>query len=160
MNPAYKEMSMKTSYIENELSCAIDDRRKQERHYVNEPNQSAEVIRNGNDKPSAKSRAKAAHPVWIKESDAGPRLHMTATDLENHLVRAIVARTKGRVQALRIQVLGGRIVLNGFSESYYAIQLAVAGLMEAINELCLDQPDRVDLNIDVIPSHPARPREV
>jgi hypothetical protein len=150
-------MFMETTYMESRRSYLADVRHKQGRHYVNEPNQAAEVAGSGNSKPFAESWAKAAHPVRSEESDAGPRLHMTATDLETHLVRAIVARTGGRIQALRIQILGGRTVLHGFSDSYYAIQLAVAGLMETLNALGLDQPGRVDLNIDVIPSHPARP---
>ena len=82
---------------------------------------------------------------------------MTASDLETHLVRAIAVRTNGRAQALKVQVLGGRTVLSGFSESYHAVQLAVAGLMETLDALGLDHPGQVDLNIDVIPSHWVRP---
>jgi hypothetical protein len=101
----------------------------------------------------AESRTEVAHPVRA----AGPHLHITATDLETHLACAIAARTGGRVQALRVQILGERTVLRGFSESYHAIQLAVAGLKETLSALGLDQPGRVDLNIDVVPSHPQRP---
>ena len=57
--------------------------------------------------------------------------HMTATDLETHLVCAITVRTNGRVQALSVQVLAGRIVsAHGLAGSYHSVQLAVAGLME------------------------------
>ncbi len=83
--------------------------------------------------------------------------HLTATDLETHLVCAITVRTNGRVQALSVQVLGGRIVLHGVAGSYHSVQLAVAGLMETMDALGLDRPERVDLNIDVVPQPPARP---
>ena len=80
---------------------------------------------------------------------------MTTTELETHLVRAITARTHGQVQALTVQILGGRTVLSGFAESYYAIQLAMLGLQEAVDALGLDRPGRVDLNIEVMPRLPA-----
>ncbi len=129
---------------------------RQRSHYANEPNMAADVARNRNGKSLDESRANTVHSVQAEESGASPRLYMTATDLETHLVCAINARTGGRIQALRIQILGERTVLHGFSGSYYAIQLAVAGLMETLNALGLDKPGRVDLNIDIIPSRPAR----
>jgi hypothetical protein len=81
---------------------------------------------------------------------------MTASELEALLVRAIAARTHGQVQALTVQILGGRTVLSGFAESYYAIQLALAGLQETVDALGLDRPGRVDLNIEVMPRLAAR----
>ena len=50
--------------------------------------------------------------------------------------------------------------MSGFSESYHAVQLAVAGLMETLDALGLDHPGQVDLNIDVISSHSVRPAGV
>jgi hypothetical protein len=147
---------VETSLIENRQSCVANVRHRQGPHYGNEPNLAADVAEYRNGKPNDESRANTVHSVQAGESDAGSRLYMTATDLETHLVRAIVARTGGRIQALRIQILGERTVLHGFSDSYYAIQLAVAGLMETLNALGLDKPGRVDLNIDIIPSHPPR----
>jgi hypothetical protein len=82
---------------------------------------------------------------------------MTTSELETHLVRAIAARTHGQIQALTVRILGGRTVLGGFAESYDTIQLAVVGLQEAVDALGLDRLERVDLNIDVMPSRPARP---
>ena len=107
--------------------------------------------------PAAASLEKASHAARADEASVGLHTHMTATDLETHLVRAIAVRTHGQVQALRVQILGGRTVLSGFAESYYAIQLAVVGLQETLDALGLDRPGRVDLNIDVMPSRPARP---
>jgi hypothetical protein len=148
---------MESLYMESSGSCVADVRRKQRQPYVNEPDQTAEGAGNGNGKPSAELQAKAAHPARVEESGVGLCTHMTATDLEAYLACAITARTNGRVQTLRVQILGERTVLSGFAESYYAIQLAVAGLMETLDASGLDRPGRVDLNIDVIPSHPARP---
>ncbi len=75
---------------------------------------------------------------------------MTGTDLETRLACAIAERTGGRVESLKVQILGGRIVLHGFAESYSAIQLALAGLREMLDALDLDLPERVELNIDVV----------
>ena len=147
---------METSLLEGKRSCVANVRHRQGPQYANEPNLATYVDGYHKGKPSDEPRANTVHSVQAEESDAGHRLHMTATDLETHLVRAIIARTGGRIQALRIQILGERTVLHGFSESYYAIQLAVAGLMETLNAMGLDYPGRVDLNIDIIPSHPPR----
>jgi hypothetical protein len=142
--------------MESKRSCVANVLRRQRSHYANAPNVAADVAGNRNGKSFDELRTNTVHSVQADESDAVPGLHMTATDLETHLVRAINARTGGRIQALRIQILGERTVLHGLSESYYAIQLAVAGLIETLNALGLDTPGRVDLNIDIIPSHPAR----
>ena len=100
---------------------------------------------------------KASHPDRVEEASVDLHTHTTATDLEMHLVRAINVRTHGQVRALRVQILGGRTVLSGFAGSYYTIQLAVVGLQETLDALGLDRPERVDLDIDVMPSRPARP---
>lgn len=146
---------METSYIESRRSRLADVRSKQGPYCVNEPDQVAEGA--GSDTPSAESQAKASHAARAEEAGGGRHLHMTASELETHLVRVITRRTRGQVQALRVQILGGRTVLSGFAESYYGIQLAVVGLQETFDALALDRPGRVDLNIDVMPRRPARP---
>jgi len=148
---------MRTLNIERKRSWVADVRRQQGQHDLNEADQAAEDAFSGNGKPAAETYVKASHPDWVEEASVGLHTHTTATDLEAHLVRAIAARTHGQVQALRVQILGGRTVLSGFAESYYAIQLAVVGLQETLDALGLDRPGRVDLNIDVMPSRPARP---
>ena len=141
---------METSHIESKRSCVADVRRQQGPHDVTKRDQAAEDV--GRDACWAASLVKASHPARVEEASVGLHAHMTATDLETHLVRAIAVRTHGQVQALRVQILGGRTVLSGFAESYYAIQLAVVGLQETLDALGLDRPGRVDLNIDVMPS--------
>ncbi len=142
--------------MESNRSCTVGVRPTQHRHFQSEKDQAAKVNGNGNGEVSAEAHAMATHSAPADESGAGPHTPMTASDLEAHLVRAIAARTNGRVQALKVQVLGGRTVLNGFSESYHAVQLAVAGLMQTLDALGLDHPGQVDLNIDVVPNHGAR----
>lgn len=148
---------MESAYQESRRSCVVGARPRQDRHFKSEKDQAAKVDGNGHGELSAESHAMATHSDPADESGARAHTPMTASDLETHLVRAIAARTNGRVQALKVKVLGGRTVLSGFSESYHAVQLAVAGLMETLDALGLDHPGQVDLNIDVIPSHSVRP---
>ena len=146
---------METSHIESKRSCVAAVRRKRGPHDVTTPDQAAEGV--GRDASWPASLEKASHAARADEASVGGPVHMTTRELEAHLVRAITVRTHGQVQALRVQILGGRTVLSGFAESYYAIQLAVVGLQETLDALGLDRPGRVDLNIDVMPSRPARP---
>ena len=146
---------METSHIVSKRSCVATVRRERGPHDVTTRDQAAEGV--GRDASWAASLEKASHAARADDASVGGPVHMTTTELETHLVRAIAARTHGQVQALRVQILGGRTVLSGFAESYYAIQLAVVGLQETLDALGLDRPGRVDLNIDVMPSRPARP---
>jgi hypothetical protein len=152
----YKEMFMETSCMESRRSWVAAVRRQQGQHDVKNADQAAEGVFHGNGKPAAEAHVKPAHPNRVAEASVGLHTHMTATDLETHLVRAIAGRSHGQVQALRVQILGGRTVLSGFAESYYAIQLAVVGLQETFDAFGLDRPGRVDLNIEVMPRLPAR----
>ena len=146
---------METSHVGSKRSSVATVRRDWGPHDVTTRDQAAEGV--GRDASWAASLEKAPHAPRADEAGVGGPVHMTATELETHLVRAITARTHGQVQALGVQILGGRTVLSGFAESYYAIQLAVVGLQETLDALGLDRPGRVDLNIDVMPSRPARP---
>jgi hypothetical protein len=112
------------------------------------------VAGNGVGRPSAESHATVSRLAHVDETDVCLQTYVTASELERHLVRAITSRTNGRVQGIRVQMRGGRIVLSGFSESYYAVQLALAGLAETLEAMGLDHPGCVDLDIDVIQSRP------
>lgn len=74
----------------------------------------------------------------------------SAMDLQQAVVRAICERTGGRVQSLQVHILGGRVVLRGWTGSYHAVQLALAGLFEAFHAMNLDRPEEVELDIDVL----------
>jgi hypothetical protein len=145
---------MEISHIESKRSCVASLRREPGPRDVTARDQPAEGV--GHDASWAASLEKASHAAPADKAGVGGPVHMTTTELETHLVRAITARTHGQVQALSVQILGGRTVLSGFAESYYAIQLAVVGLQEAVDALELDRPGRVDLNIEVMARLPAR----
>ena len=146
---------MTSPNIGRQRSCVATVRRKRGPQDVTTRDQAAAGV--GRDASWAASLEKASHAGRADEASVGGPVHMTTRELEAHLVRAVAVRTHGQVQALRVQILGGRTVLSGFAESYYAIQLAVVGLQETLDALGLDRPGRVDLNIDVMPSRPARP---
>jgi hypothetical protein len=74
----------------------------------------------------------------------------SAMDMEEALVHAICRRTGGRVHALQVHILGGRVVLRGWAGSYHAVQLAIAALFETFRAMNLDRPEDVELDIDVI----------
>jgi carbon storage regulator CsrA len=78
----------------------------------------------------------------------------TSQDLEKEIAAAINERTGRRVKSLAVRILGDRVVLQGHAESYYAVQLAQAGLLEALRRLDMDLPERVELNIEIVPSAP------
>jgi hypothetical protein len=75
-------------------------------------------------------------------------------DLEKILVCSICERTGGRVRSLKVHILGERVVLRGWTSSYHAVQLAIAGLFEACRAMNLDRPDEVEIDIDVLPNGP------
>ena len=152
----YKDMFMGTSCMESRRSGVADVRRQPGQFDVKEADQAADGASRGNGKPAAEAHVKASHCDRGEEASVGLHTHLTATDLERHLVRAIAGRTHGQVQALRVQILGGGTVLSGFAESYYAIQLALVGLQETFDAFGLDRPGRVDLNIEVMPRLSAR----
>ena len=53
------------------------------------------------------------------------------------------------MKALDVQIRGDRIIVNGHTDSYYAVQLANVGVLETLNRLDLDWPDKVEFNIEV-----------
>jgi hypothetical protein len=53
-------------------------------------------------------------------------------NLEQTLERRITERTWGRIRRLRVAVEEGRVLIHGFTESYYAKQLAIQGAREAL----------------------------
>jgi hypothetical protein len=80
----------------------------------------------------------------------GPlRLVQSAMEVEQALVRAISRRAGAGIQSLQVQMIGSRVVLRGWAVSYHVVQLAIAGLFEACAQMHLDQPEQVELDIDV-----------
>jgi hypothetical protein len=65
-------------------------------------------------------------------------------ELERALKREIVQHTWGRIRQLRVELRDGRLVVCGYTSSYYAKQLALAVVLE------VNPSDPVDLDIQVI----------
>jgi hypothetical protein len=78
----------------------------------------------------------------------------SATGLEKALVDAICERTAGRVRSLQVQILGDGMVLRGWADSYHAVQLAIAGLFQALSAMDIDRPEKVEVDIEVLPNVP------
>jgi hypothetical protein len=91
-------------------------------------------------------------PVREAESVGQSSSNPSTWDLEQRLARAVTEHTGGRVCSLGVHILGERVVLRGFAQSYHAIQLAQAGLLEAMDALGMDRPGGVELDVDVLPS--------
>ena len=65
-------------------------------------------------------------------------------ELERALEREIVQRTLGCIRQLRVELRDGRLIVCGYTSSYYAKQLALAAVREVYSS------DPVDLDIQVI----------
>ncbi len=110
------------------------------------------------DAPSEDSGEAGRGPVQEAKADGQSSSNPTTSELEQRLACAITKRTRGRVCSLRVHILGERVVLRGCAESYHAIQLAQAGLLEAMDAMEMDRPGLVELDVDMVPgSQPLRP---
>lgn len=71
-------------------------------------------------------------------------------DLDGSLARWIVRRTGGRIRSLSVQRVGGRLLIQGSTRSYYARQLAQAAVSEMLGALGGAAPAEVDFSIHVL----------
>ena len=71
-------------------------------------------------------------------------------DLDGSLARWIVRRTGGRIRSLSVQRVGGRLLIQGSTGSYYARQLAQAAVSEMLGALGGAAPAEVDISIHVV----------
>jgi len=108
----------------------------------------------GGNPDTTDSLCAGSSPAQPGPSSAAAKTCWNASDLESRLTAAIAERTRGRLQALEVRVLGGRTVLTGLAGSYHTVQIAVACLLETLRALDLDHPDQIDLNIEVVPHRP------
>jgi hypothetical protein len=65
-------------------------------------------------------------------------------DLAQAIERQIVQRTWGRIHRLQVEVIDDRVVVHGYTQSYYSKQLALEGVLDVI-----DDSTRVELDIHV-----------
>src|SRR5262249_37085773 len=66
-------------------------------------------------------------------------------DLGQIIERRIVERTWGRIRQLRVGVCAERVVVHGQTLCYYAKQLAIQAVLEALCEACLTAVVDVDM---------------
>jgi len=90
----------------------------------------------------------------------GPRPALSASgrsnaELADALRQWILRRSAGRIRSVNVETREGRIVLQGFSDSYYGRQPVQAAVMEAPNELGGGYPPE-EVEIDIVVT--AKPR--
>jgi hypothetical protein len=66
--------------------------------------------------------------------------------LERAIERQVIQRTWRRIQALEVKVSDDLVILRGRALSYYVVQLALQGVLEAIDSA---GTMRIELNIEV-----------
>ena len=72
----------------------------------------------------------------------------TFTEQDRRLESLIAKETGGRIHRLRVETIDGRIIVHGRSGTYYAQQLALAVVMDAIENSNLEPKD-VELDIQI-----------
>jgi DNA-binding response OmpR family regulator len=81
---------------------------------------------------------------------AHPKLRFTLAEQTGRLECSIAKRTGNRIQGLRVEIVDGRVIVRGRSDSHHVKQLALAALLEAF-EASQSQAERVELDIEVAP---------
>ena len=79
---------------------------------------------------------------------AHPKLRFTLAEQTGRLECEIARRTGGRVRNLRVETVGGRVIVRGCSDSHHVRQLALAAVREAF-ETSESQCDRIEMAIEV-----------
>jgi len=67
-------------------------------------------------------------------------------DLERSIEQQIARSTMGRLRRLSVEVTPERVVVHGFTSSYYVKQLALHGVQEVLRSA---EPRPVELDIEV-----------
>jgi hypothetical protein len=65
---------------------------------------------------------------------------------QESIKRRIVERTGGRIQSLRVETVGGRVVINGSAASFYLKQLALRGVRDVVGSAAMNE---IDFNLQV-----------
>lgn len=76
------------------------------------------------------------------------RRRFTLAEQTGRLEGSIDKRTGGRVRKLRVETIGGRLIVSGRSDSHYVKQLALAAVREAFGD-SESQTDRIEFDIEV-----------
>jgi DNA-binding response OmpR family regulator len=81
---------------------------------------------------------------------AHPKRRFTLAEQTGRLECSIARRTGDRIQGLRVEIVDGRVIVRGRSDSHHVKQLALAAVLEAF-EASQTQAERVELDIEVAP---------
>ena len=77
---------------------------------------------------------------------------MSPPDLLASMKRQIVKRTTGRVSQLQVERVNDRIIIHGFTASYYVKQLVLQAVLESLDEKT-GVPVALDIKVGVHPQH-------
>ena len=64
---------------------------------------------------------------------------------EESIKRRIVQRTGGRIESLRVETIGSRVLIHGSAPSYYVMQLALRGARDVLGSAA----NRIELKVEV-----------
>ena len=84
--------------------------------------------------PEAASEARARAPLAQVGMLGGAPVQAGWVELVQIIERRIMERTWGRIRQLRVEVYAGRVVVRGQTLWYYAKQLALSAVQEALRE--------------------------
>ena len=93
-----------------------------------------EMIMDRQNNPEAASEARARAPLAREEMLGGAPVQAGRAGLEQMIERRIVARTWRQIRQLRVELCAERVVVHGQTPRYYAKQLAILAVQEALRE--------------------------
>jgi DNA-binding response OmpR family regulator len=88
--------------------------------------------------------------VRLRTILAHPKLRFTLAEQGGRLECSIARRTDGRIRDLCVEIVDGRVIVHGRSDSHHVKQLALAAVLEAF-EASQSQSEHVELDIEVAP---------
>ena len=91
---------------------------------------------------SNKLPQESSDAVALSEPTAG----LWSAVCEESIKRRIVQRTGGRMESLRVETVGSRVVIHGSAPSYYVVQLALRGARDVVGSAASNQ---IEFNVEV-----------
>ncbi len=88
--------------------------------------------------------------VRLRTILAHPKLRFTLAEQSGRLEYSIARRTGDRIRELRVEIVDGRVIVRGRSDSHHVKQLALAAVLEAF-EASQTQSEKVEMDIEVAP---------
>ncbi len=73
----------------------------------------------------------------VVKTPAPPELEDQDLSSEEHIRQLVASRTTGRIRDLQISVIGSRLVISGYTSTYYCKQLATHAALDATDALVI-----------------------